>query len=66
LRSQGTNIKLKVIAEQIAADFVALSGSETLPPRSAYDNVLLTAHRRIDADVEAEEDADLQPSEDTG
>jgi hypothetical protein len=65
-RSQETNIKLKLIAQQIAADFVALSGSEPLAPRSAYDNLLLTAHLRINAEVEAGDDADLQPSEDTG
>jgi hypothetical protein len=48
-RSQEANVKLRVLAEQIATDFLELSGGATLPPRSAYDNVLLTAHLRIDA-----------------
>ncbi|MDT5094354.1 MAG: hypothetical protein QOH60_3717 [Mycobacterium sp.] len=30
-RSQETNVKLRALAEQIGADFLALSGSETLP-----------------------------------
>ena len=65
-RSQETNTKLRLLAAQIAADFVALSGSRELPPRSAYDNLLLTAHLRIDADSESGNDTVLQPSEDTG
>ena len=65
-RSQETNVKLKLLARQLADDFVALSGSKTLPPRSAYDNALLTAHLRINANVESEDDPVLQPSEDTG
>ena len=65
-RSQETNTKLRRLAAQIAADFVALSGSRELPPRSAYDKLLLTAHLRIDADTESGNDTVLQPSEDTG
>jgi len=65
-RSQETNVKLKRLARQVAADFVALSGSETLPPRSAYDNLLLTAHLRITADIESGDATLLQLSEDTG
>ena len=65
-RSQETNTKLRVLARQIAADFVALSDSETLPARSPYDKLLLTAHLRIDADTESGNDTVLQPSEDTG
>jgi PAS domain S-box-containing protein len=64
-RSQETNVKLKLLARQVVADFVALSGGATLPPRSAYDNLLLTAHLRINPDIESG-DAVLQPSEDTG
>lgn len=45
-RSQQTNMKLRALAEQLVADFVSLGGSETLPPRSTYDNLLLTAHER--------------------
>ena len=46
-RSQEANIKLRLLADQVVADFVALSQTEVSPPRSAYDNVLLTADRRI-------------------
>ncbi|MBV9090710.1 MAG: ANTAR domain-containing protein [Mycobacteriaceae bacterium] len=46
-RSQETNVKLRRLAEQIAADFSGLAGGGTLPPRSAYDNLLLTAHLRL-------------------
>jgi ANTAR domain/PAS fold len=52
-RSQETNVKLRILAEQIAADFISLSGTETLPPRSTFDNLLLTAHVRIYADIES-------------
>jgi len=52
-RSQETNVKLRILAEQIAADFTSLSGTETLPPRSAFDNLLLTAHLRINTDIES-------------
>jgi ANTAR domain-containing protein len=55
-RSQETNTKLRLLARQIVADFVALSGRETLPPQSAYDNLFLTAHLRVDPDAESEED----------
>ena len=65
-RSQETNTKLILLARQVAADFIALSGTETLPPRSAYDNLLLTAHLRINEDVEWGDDAAPQPSENTG
>ena len=65
-RSQETNVKLKFLARQVVADFVALSGGAQLPPRSAYDNLLLTAHLRINADTQSGDTAALQPSEDTG
>jgi PAS domain S-box-containing protein len=52
-RSQETNVKLRILAEQIAVDFISLSGTETLPPRSAFDNLLLTAHLRVNADIES-------------
>ena len=54
-RSQETNTKLRLLAAQIAADFIALSGSRELAPRSAYDKLLLTAHLRISADTESGE-----------
>jgi len=65
-RSQETNVKLKLLAAQVATDFVALTGSDQLPPRSGYDKLLLTAHLRINADIESGEGTALQPSEDTG
>ena len=46
-RSQETNTKLRVLAEQISRDFLELRYDEELPPRSAYDRLLLTAHQRI-------------------
>ncbi len=46
-RSQETNVKLRVLAEQIATDFLGLDYDEVLPPRAAYDHLLLTAHSRI-------------------
>ena len=52
-RSQETNTKLRLLARQVVADFVALSGRETLPPRTAFDNVLFTAHLGVDADAES-------------
>ena len=64
-RSQETNVKLRLLAAQVAADFLALTGSGGLPSRSAYDKVLLTAHLRINADTESS-DTVLEPSEDTG
>jgi len=65
-RSQETNTKLRLLAQRLAADFVALSHSETLPARFAYDTLLMTAHLRITADTESEHHGALQPSEDTG
>ena len=46
-RSQKTNVKLRLLAEQLSADFLTLNYDETLPNRSAYDNLLMTAHLRI-------------------
>jgi PAS domain S-box-containing protein len=46
-RSQETNVKLRLLAEQIAVDFPSLSHGGTIPLRSSYDNLLLTAHRRV-------------------
>jgi ANTAR domain/PAS fold len=65
-RSQETNVKLRLLAAQVAADFLALTGSEHFPPRSAYDKLLLTAHLRINANTESG-DAIVPPSSgDTG
>jgi hypothetical protein len=65
-RSQETNVKLRLLAAQVAADFVAHTGGEQLAPRSGYDKLLLTAHLRINADIESRDGTVLQPSEDTG
>jgi hypothetical protein len=65
-RSQETNVKLRLLAAQVAADFVAHTGSKQLSPRSGYDKLLLTAHLRINADTGSRDDTDLQPSENTG
>ena len=46
-RSQETNTKLRVLAEQLAADFLEVAYDEELPPRSTYDRLLLTAHLRV-------------------
>lgn len=46
-RSQEGNIKLRVLAERVVADFLNLTQNETAPGRSAYDNLLLTAEQRI-------------------
>lgn len=45
-RSQETNTKLRLLAEQIVADFLAISYDDVLPARSVYDRLLLTAHLR--------------------
>lgn len=47
-RSQETNTKLRVLAEQIGKDFLELSYDDVLPARSVYDRLLLTAHLRVD------------------
>ena len=48
-RSQEANVKLRLLAERVVTDFVSLTQNEKAPPRSSYDNLLLTAHRRIGA-----------------
>jgi ANTAR domain len=66
-RSQETNVKLRLLAAQVAADFLALTGSEQLPPRAGYEQLLLTAHLGITADypvtidVAATEDQECHP-----
>jgi ANTAR domain/PAS fold len=50
-RSQDTNIKLRLVAEQITRDFVACARQQhRTPTRAEYDNLLLTAHERITHD----------------
>jgi hypothetical protein len=46
-RSQETNIKLRVLAEQLLADVRGLRCGETVPTRAMFDQVLMTVHQRI-------------------
>jgi hypothetical protein len=46
-RSQAANIKVRVLAEQLLADFRALNYDDTLPSRPLFDQLLLTAHNRV-------------------
>lgn len=50
-RSQETNTKLRVLAEQLAKDFLGLDYAETLPNRAILDRLLLTAHLRARPEV---------------
>lgn len=45
-RSQETNVKLRLLAEQVAEDFCE-AGRDAIPSRSAFDHLLLTAHERV-------------------
>ena len=40
-------IKLRVLAEQLLADFRALHYDDTLAARPVFDQLLLTAHNRV-------------------
>jgi hypothetical protein len=55
-RSQETNTKLRVLARQVISDFVGVSGRETLPTQTTYDNLFLTAHLRVESDAASEKD----------
>jgi PAS domain-containing protein len=46
-RSEQTNVDIHVLAEGVVTSFREISGDTTLPPRAAFDNLLLTAHRGI-------------------
>ncbi|MUL81087.1 MULTISPECIES: PAS and ANTAR domain-containing protein [unclassified Mycolicibacterium] len=46
-RSQETNTKLRLLAEQLAKDFLDLDYTETLPNRVVFDRLLLTTHLRV-------------------
>ncbi|MBI3692153.1 MAG: ANTAR domain-containing protein [Mycolicibacterium aromaticivorans] len=43
-RSQETNVKLRDLAYQIVTDFQGAPHDGDLPPRSVYDELLMTAH----------------------
>lgn len=45
-RSQETNIKLRVLAERIIAEFTAINAAGPAC-RAVYDNALMTLHERI-------------------
>lgn len=49
-RSQESNVKLRLLAEQLIADFAGLHYEETLPSRATFDHLLLTAHQRANPD----------------
>ena len=49
-RSQETNVKLRLLAEQLLADYAGLVYEDVLPPRATFDHLLLTAHQRIGDD----------------
>lgn len=46
-RSQENNVNLRPLARQIVSEFLALSRRDIHPLRSAYDDIVLTAHLRI-------------------
>lgn len=48
-RSQETNVKLRLLAEQLLADYAGLTYEERMPPRAVFDHLLLTAHERLGA-----------------
>ncbi|OBB01263.1 antitermination regulator [Mycobacteriaceae bacterium 1482268.1] len=52
-RSQETNVKVRVLAEQLIADVRALDYDETMPSRSTFDRLLLTVHQRVRAKAAA-------------
>jgi hypothetical protein len=46
-RSQESNSRIRQLAEQLMADFLALKYAEAPPSRSTYDQIPLTVHERI-------------------
>jgi PAS domain S-box-containing protein len=52
-RSQETNVKLRVLAEQLMTDVRALEYDEIVPPRPTFDRLLLTVHQRVRAKAAA-------------
>lgn len=48
-RSQETNTKLRLLAEQIIADFGSVDYTEDLPQRVVFDRLLLSAHQRVES-----------------
>lgn len=52
-RSQETNVKVRMLADQVISDFADLIYEEDLPPRATFDHLLLTAHLRAVANPAA-------------
>jgi PAS domain S-box-containing protein len=50
-RSQVTNTKVRGLAGQYLAEFVSLDYGEVLPTRSVCDQLLLTAHKRVEPPI---------------
>ena len=49
-RSQGANIRLRALAEQLVTDVLTLKHDEGSPlSRPTFDQLLLTAHQRVKA-----------------
>ena len=46
-RSQEANVKLRMLAQQLLADFLTLIADKTVPSQATFDQLLLTAHERI-------------------
>ena len=46
-RSQESNVKLRDLAQQITVDFQGVRHDGNMPPRSVYDELLMTAHLRV-------------------
>jgi hypothetical protein len=57
-QSQHHNVKLRPLAEQIVHDYLALAQVQRRPDRTAYDHLLLTAHRRIGTGPQVDSRAD--------
>jgi PAS domain S-box-containing protein len=46
-RSQVTNVRVRPLAEQLVTEIRSWEYGEQLPPRSAFDQLLLTVHQRV-------------------
>ena len=49
-QSQETNVKLRLLAEQLAEEFLAVTNDGQLPQRGTFDKIFLTAHQRVGSD----------------
>lgn len=46
-QSQETNVKLRLLAKQLAEEFLAVTNDGRLPRRATFDKIFLTAHQRV-------------------